>query len=128
MGCHADEMTYVIPICYAYDGTYIYGRTYEGLKIRLLRKNPNVCFQVESIENMARWKSVIGWGVFEELADSEKRDKAVNVLKDRIGAVVESNDLLRSQYWPFFSPDAKGIIFRIHLHEKTGRCSDSVDY
>jgi hypothetical protein len=30
IGCHADDITYVVPISYAYDGEYIYGRTYEG--------------------------------------------------------------------------------------------------
>ncbi|HRN57237.1 pyridoxamine 5'-phosphate oxidase family protein [Agriterribacter sp.] len=128
MGCHANETTYVIPICYAYDGIYIYGRTYEGLKLQLLRKNPNVCFQIESIESMIRWKSVICWGIFEELTNNEKRNRAIDVLQNRIVAVVNSKDLLQSQYWPFSTPESKGIIFCIHLHKKTGRYSDSVNY
>lgn len=128
MGCHANETTYVIPICYAYDGIYIYGRTYEGLKLQLLRKNPNVCFQIESIESMIRWKSVICWGVFEELTDDEKRNRAIDVLQNRIVAVVNSKDLLQSKYWPFSTPDSKGIIFGIQLHKKTGRYSNSVNY
>ncbi|MEJ0105912.1 MAG: pyridoxamine 5'-phosphate oxidase family protein [Bacteroidota bacterium] len=32
IGCHAEGVTYVVPISYAYDGEYIYGRTFEGMK------------------------------------------------------------------------------------------------
>lgn len=126
IGCHADNITYVVPICYAYDGKCIYGRTYDGMKMKMVRENPNVCFQVEYIENMVKWKSVICWGEFEELTDIDKRNKAIRVLQDRILAVVESNALKQSPYWPFSISDldnVKGIIFRIHLNKKTGRVS-----
>ena len=128
LGCHADSMTYVIPICYAYDGTCIYGRTYEGLKIQLLRKELTVCFQVDNIVSMVKWKSVIGWGVFEELTDNHERERAIGILKDRIVAVVKNTDLLESRYWPFSTPDSEGIIFCIHLNKRTGRSSDTENH
>ena len=59
IGCHDNGLTYVVPISYAYDGNFIYGHTSEGMKIRIMRKNPNVCFQVDEMENMGNWKSVI---------------------------------------------------------------------
>ncbi|MBZ4188919.1 pyridoxamine 5'-phosphate oxidase family protein [Niabella beijingensis] len=123
LGCHAEGVTYVIPICYAYDGTYIYGRTYEGMKINIIRKNPEVCFQVESIKNMIQWQSVIGWGKFEELKNDDVRNNAILVLQSRISAVVDSSQLKTSPYWPFAAPGTKGIVFRVHLIEKTGRWS-----
>ncbi|ANH82746.1 hypothetical protein A8C56_18765 [Niabella ginsenosidivorans] len=123
LGCHAEGITYVIPICYAYDGTFIYGRTYEGLKIKMIRKNPDVCFQVESIKNMIQWESVIGWGKFEELTDDGQREAAIRTLKERITAIVKSDELRGSPYWPFSAPGSKGILFRIRLNKKTGRSS-----
>ena len=33
-----------------------------------MRANPFVCFEVEDIDDLANWHSVIAWGVFEELA------------------------------------------------------------
>jgi len=126
MGCHADDITYVVPICYAYDGKCIYGRTYEGMKMKIVRENPDVCFQVEYIKNMANWQSVICWGQFEELTDITKRNEAIHILQERIIAVVESNDLKHSPYWPFSITDldnVKGIFFCIHLNKKTGRFS-----
>ena len=34
----------------------------------MMRANPFVCFEVEDIDDLANWHSVIAWGVFEELA------------------------------------------------------------
>lgn len=32
IGCHADGVTYVIPVSYAYDGACIYVHSQEGMK------------------------------------------------------------------------------------------------
>lgn len=41
---------------------------HEGQKLHMMRANPFVCFEVEDIDDLANWHSVIAWGVFEELA------------------------------------------------------------
>jgi len=58
IGCHADHITYIVPISYAYDGEYIYAITREGMKINIMRQNPQVCFEVEQIPDMANWQSL----------------------------------------------------------------------
>jgi nitroimidazol reductase NimA-like FMN-containing flavoprotein (pyridoxamine 5'-phosphate oxidase superfamily) len=126
IGCHADNTTYVVPICYAYDNNCIYGRTYEGMKLEIMRKNPTVCFQIEYIENMVKWQSVVCWGEFEEVTDMNKRNSAIEVLKKRISVSLEENALKHSAYWPFSINDLdniEGIVFCIHLNKKTGRLS-----
>jgi nitroimidazol reductase NimA-like FMN-containing flavoprotein (pyridoxamine 5'-phosphate oxidase superfamily) len=128
MGCSANGVPYVIPICYAYSHGRIYGRTYEGKKLDMLRENANVCFQVENIENMLKWKSAICWGRFEELTDNDNRNEAVQVLQSRITAVIESDVLRQSLHWPFSITDqtsAKGIFFCIQVTKMTGRISNS---
>jgi hypothetical protein len=65
IGCQADGKVYVAPITYAYDADYIYCLRIEGMKINFMRINPNVCFEVESVESMAHWRSVILWGRIE---------------------------------------------------------------
>src|SRR5215204_7126447 len=90
IGCHANDITYVVPISYAYDGTYIYGHTREGMKVDLMRINPAVCFQVDDMKDMANWKSVIAWGDFEEVRDNAGRDKALQYLTDRILPIISS--------------------------------------
>ena len=125
LGCHADGKTYVVPVSYAYDGKYIYVRSFEGLKISMMRKNPNVCFQVDSFEDMADWKSVITWGVFEELTNEEERNDGLKILINRILPGISSETMKISPAWPFPTHDytkIEGIVFRIRLTEKTGRC------
>jgi uncharacterized protein len=124
IGCHAKDMTYIVPICYAYDGECIYARTYEGLKIKMMRENPNVCFQVEYMESMVNWKTVICWGKYEELTGINKRDQGIQILHSRVLPLIKSKTLKLSPHWPFSSIDSdntKGIVFCIHLSEKTGR-------
>jgi nitroimidazol reductase NimA-like FMN-containing flavoprotein (pyridoxamine 5'-phosphate oxidase superfamily) len=124
LGCHADGRTYVVPISYAYDGGFIYARTFEGLKISIMRKNPRVCFQIDEMENMANWKSVVTWGTFEELTNQDERNAGLQKLINRILPEISSDTVKLSPQWPFPTDDytkIKGIVFRIRLTEKTGR-------
>lgn len=57
----------IIPITYVFDGKSIYCRSYEGTKIRVMRKNPSVCFQMDFISSLTNWYSVLAWGVYEEM-------------------------------------------------------------
>jgi hypothetical protein len=124
LGCHADGFTYVVPMSYAYDGEYIYGHTLEGMKLNLMRKNPNVCFEVDDMLDMANWKSVVTWGIFEELVEGPDRNKALKNLIDRTLPLISSETTHLSPQWPFPSNDndqIKGVVFRIRLMEKSGR-------
>jgi uncharacterized protein len=47
IGCHGEGRTYIVPITYVFDGDAVYGHSAEGLKIRMMRANPNVCFEVD---------------------------------------------------------------------------------
>jgi nitroimidazol reductase NimA-like FMN-containing flavoprotein (pyridoxamine 5'-phosphate oxidase superfamily) len=124
IGCHADGITYVVPISYAYKDDCIYGRTMEGMKVAMMRKNPQVCFEVDHMKDMANWKSVIAWGKFEELHDKAERDKALQCLVDRMLPLISSSTTHLSPEWPFPLNDIssiEGIVFRITLSDKTGR-------
>ena len=124
IGCHANGQTYVVPVSYAYDGTYIYGRTFEGMKIDMMRTNPQVCFEVDDTKNLANWQSVIAWGKYEELSDETQRKKAIKILMNRHLPLISSETTHLGGIWPFSPEDLntiKGIIFRIFLKEKTGR-------
>ena len=124
IGCHTADKVYVVPISYAYDGEYIYGHAFEGLKIDMMRQNPSVCFEVDDTHNLATWQSVICWGHFEELAQGASREAAVHILEKRVLPVLHSQTMRLESTWPFHSGHnevIKGIIFRIKLGEKTGR-------
>ena len=83
LGCHAEGTTYVVPVSYYYDGELIYGYTKEGLKTELISKNPSVCFQVDRIENISNWQSVIVQGEFQILKGSEG-ERALQLLTNRM--------------------------------------------
>lgn len=124
IGCHADGTTYIVPISYAYDGTYVYAHTYDGLKMQLMRKNPKVCFEVDTMENMANWQSVICKGEFEEVTDPVERNAAIEHLMLRRLPYITSELVKLTPYWPFQTNDTDsvdGIIFRVRLLEKSGR-------
>jgi uncharacterized protein len=124
IGCHADGITYVVPISYAYKDGCIYGRTMEGMKVAMMRKNPNVCFEVDHMKDMANWKSVIAWGKFEELRDKTERAKGLQCLVDRMLPLISSSTTHLTPEWPFPLNDIssiEGIVFRITLTNKTGR-------
>lgn len=124
IGCHHQEVTYVVPISYAYDGAYVYAHTYEGMKTDIMRKNPAVCFEVDTLKDMANWKSVIAWGTYEEL-QGEERIKALHTLLNRPLPLVSSITTHLGEHWPFSAESVEkvgGIVFRIALVKKTGRC------
>jgi len=78
IGCYADGKIYVVPVTYVYDDAYIYAHSKEGLKVQMMRKSPQVCFQVDAMENMTNWRSVIVWGEYQEL----KRKRAKGRYED----------------------------------------------
>ncbi|HEY6978051.1 MAG TPA: pyridoxamine 5'-phosphate oxidase family protein [Chitinophagaceae bacterium] len=128
IGCHTSDQVYVVPVSYAYDGKYVYVRSFEGKKMEIMRSNPKVCFEVDETQNMANWKSVIAWGEFEELTDKTERNKALKVLIDRHLPLLSSSTTHLGDIWPFPPEDIstiKGVVFRILLKEKTGRFEKS---
>ncbi|TLP81750.1 pyridoxamine 5'-phosphate oxidase family protein [Maribacter sp. ACAM166] len=124
IGCHADGMTYVVPMTYAYDGEYVYGHTKEGIKINMMRKNGKVCFEVDVMENMSNWRSIIAQGLFEELKDPKARRAGMQKLIDRVlplmtGETTVSHSMTDGH--GKYIEAMKGVVYRIKLTEKTGR-------
>ena len=125
LGCHANGKTYVVPINYVYNSGYVYCHTHEGAKVKIMRENPNVCFETDVQETPYTWKSVIGWGEFEELKEEGDRTRAFDILLG--GSFPFLSKALKTElgaHYPFLPDnldDIGGITFRIRLEEKTGR-------
>ncbi|MFV0467892.1 MAG: pyridoxamine 5'-phosphate oxidase family protein [Dysgonomonas sp.] len=93
-----NNMPFLVPLFYAYDGKYIYFHSAKaGTKIEILKKNNNVCFEI-SIDNgvvedekacdfEAKHRTVIGFGkaVFLENEEDKIRvlDKIVAQFTDK---------------------------------------------
>lgn len=125
IGCYANNKVLIIPVTYVFSQKYIYGHSWEGTKIDMMRKNPQVCFQVDSIDNLANWRSVIAWGTFEELKTQTAQTKAVQLLNDRLAPLMLGETVNVSS--EFADPPhvvqkkKKPILYRIGLTEITGR-------
>ena len=125
IGCHTNDLTYVVPTSYAYEDGCVYAHTHEGMKVNMMRQNPKVCFAVYNMENMANWQSVVAWGNFEEITNAAEREKALKVLLKRNLPIITSKTVELTPDWPFVPKDLNGsitgIVFRIKLNIKTGK-------
>ncbi len=121
IGCHQNGKTYVVPVAYAFDGTHIYAHSRLGLKIKVMRTNPRVCFQVDMIDNLANWRSVLLHGDYEELTTTVKQLKAYELLKSRLSPISTSDAARPVQNPPPGEKKLRPIFFRIAITEKSGR-------
>lgn len=127
LGCHADGVTYVVPIHYAYEHGRVYGHTGVGKKIAMMRKNPSVCLEIDRIGGLFDWESVIAWGTFRELEGDEARhalDFLVLTLQrwaavhDEGTRLVLEERMLRGPYIQGRTP----VVYCIEISHSTGRC------
>lgn len=84
IACVADGMPYIVPINYVYDGHQVISHSAPGKKIAIMRKNPTVCFQVDEIQNIFKWQSVIAWGRFEEITEMSEKEQAMQAIIHRV--------------------------------------------
>jgi len=125
IACYADGRIYIVPINYAYNGVYLFGHSARGKKIDMMRRNPEVCFEVDDIQSIFRWKSVIAWGRFEEITDMDEKQQAMQAIIHRIMPLAENAPDHPSHGITEKESDVGSkvelIVYKIALAEKTGR-------
>lgn len=126
IGCSYGEKTYVVPVNYVYDGKYIIGHSLPGMKIRMMRKNPDICFEVDEMKSFTKWKTVIAWGQYQELTDERDRYMAMKLFVDRTLRLKMSEtaippEISEKRVHPRSPGNIKPIIYRVVITEKTGR-------
>jgi uncharacterized protein len=115
LGCHADGVTYVVPLIYAYEDGAVVAVTTEGRKTAMLRANPRVCVEVDEYDadGKGSWRSVIAYGSYEELS-GDSIEPALALMRERFartaGRTAEPRQL---------GPDV--VVLRITLDELSGR-------
>ncbi len=123
VGCHSNGYTYVVPITYAYDGDAVIGYSPDGLKLWMMRENPKVCVEVDHIDDLANWRSVVASGTFQELSGAEAED-ALARLRARLASGKISATALPSHG---LDSHARALnlkrfsVYRIRLGQKSGR-------
>ena len=102
-----DGRPYVVPLAYGYDGDAVYAHSGPGRKIRLMRAQPLVSFEVDRAEADDRWRSVIAEGLYDELTDPVARGRALRVIYPPPREI------------PPLGPET--VVYRIRLTAKSGR-------
>jgi len=91
------DLPYIIPFNYGYrDGCLFIHSAPEGKKIDLLRKNKQVCFEVEDTVEIikgkqacdwtTRYRSLVGYGNVEILSDEASKKQGLEVIMAQHGA------------------------------------------
>jgi len=124
IACVAGDKPYIIPVTYVYDGKDIIGQAREGMKVDIMRANPNVCFEVDAISNMANWQSVVLSGTFIELKGKEAQ-KARDYLFRHVWPLLTSSTIHPHEHGVSGKPDdsnrIKPVMYRIKIDKKSGR-------
>jgi nitroimidazol reductase NimA-like FMN-containing flavoprotein (pyridoxamine 5'-phosphate oxidase superfamily) len=124
IGCYADDKIYVVPVAYIYDDGCLLGHTIRGMKTSMLKKNPKCCFEVDSMQNMSNWQSVIAWGKFEELEGDEARTALKKLVSKLMPMMSGQNNQHVEEIETLHKLEAlhvKATVYRINIEEKTGR-------
>jgi hypothetical protein len=118
LGCHADGVTYVVPLIYAFEDGAVVAVTTEGRKTAMLRENRRVCVEVDEYDadGKGSWRSVIAYGTFEELTD-DAVEPALALLRERFSRTA-GRAAGRRQLGPGV------VVLRIVLDEVSGRAVD----
>lgn len=126
LACTDGEQPYIVPVTYSFDGKYIYGQSNEGTKLEMMRKNPNVCFEVDVMMDMRNWQSVLVYGTFEELSNAEA-EKAREILFSSVYSLATSSTVHMYEHGanghtPLDdSTRVKQVMYRIKINKVTGR-------
>lgn len=122
------EKPYIVPVNYGYrEGCLYIHSAPEGRKMELLRRNPEVCFEVEdrveilkgekACDWSTRYRSVVGYGQVEIVSDDAGKQKGLEVLMAQHGAA----DLLE------FDPGntKRMVILKIRITSMSGKRSSN---
>lgn len=126
LACSDGKYPYIVPVTFSYDGNYIYAQSIEGKKLDVLRKNPNVCFEVDIANDISNWQSAVVYGQFEEL-EKEAAEEARTILFDKAMPLMTKSMIHQHEHdegQGHELPDknrVKPIMFRIKINEKSGR-------
>lgn len=106
----------IVPLGYVYHDEWLACRTQEGSKVSVLRHSPYVAFEVDEVEGLFDWKSVVVQGSwYEEDLPTEGREETLAALRSVAPDVLTPDDPT-----PF-----RDVLFRIHIREMTGRAAST---
>lgn len=106
---------YLVPVNFLYRDEAIYVHSLPGKKLEALRENGKACLQVEEIENICRWQSVIAFGDFEEIKSINKILEIMREFAKKFERLTPVEAMIEEKW------NAGGtVVFRINVNRVTG--------
>ena len=120
---------YVVPITYFHDteGQCILGYSAKGHKIDAMKKHGNVALQVDDIQSIQKWRSVVVHGQFEELEGSTAKKYVHKFAEGVQNTIVKAKGEKPKFIQDFTSRLQEGaipVVYRIHISDITGKFRD----
>lgn len=115
LGCILNGEPYIVPINYYLEDNFAYSHSLPGLKIDALRINPHACLQRDDLEESFRWRSVLAFGKYEEIRDTEDREFILGKLLRRFPMLTPVESAIAEDGSP---PSV--IVFRIRIERISG--------
>ena len=78
LACSCENQPYIVPVYFVYENSYLYGFTTLGQKVEWMRSNPRVCVELDEFVDDTRWMSIIIFGSYEELPDTQEDEGRFN--------------------------------------------------
>jgi hypothetical protein len=107
----------IVPLNYAYEDDWLYGRTSPSEKLITLSQHRWVAFEVDEVEDWLEWRSVVVRGslyqLTDDLAQPGARVHAMEVLRRRMPAAFADDDPVAF----------RTVLFGLHIDSMTGRRS-----
>lgn len=119
LACSRYDQAYIVPIFIQFDDDHLYSFATVGQKIDWMRSNPKVCIEVDDIQDVRHWTSVVAFGLYEELTDAPEHRAG----RERARELLES----RGEFWfPAAAKLTSGehavpVVFRIKIDRISGR-------
>ncbi|MGZ7109671.1 MAG: pyridoxamine 5'-phosphate oxidase family protein [Methanobacterium sp.] len=126
IGLSDDNKPYIVPMNFVFKTNRLYLHSArEGRKIEIIRKNNNVCFEIDiktelitskiACDWSMRYLCIIGYGKAHLIIDSEEKRKALDIIMDKYSPDSSFD----------YSDDSisKVIIIEVKIMEMTGKKS-----
>jgi uncharacterized protein len=113
LGCSDHGRPYIVPVHYMFENDCVYVQSPPGHKIDVLRDNPNACLQVDEVRDDAHWRSVLAFGLYEEVKDIKERERVMADMFKRWPRATGAESQTKKA-----APDT--VIFRIRVTDITG--------
>ena len=109
------------PVHYVYADGWLHGRTAPGAKIAVLRHHPWVAFEVDEVEGLFDWRSVVVHGaVYIPDPDGSPTDREAHA-----ATLAHLRQLVPDTLTTGDPAPHRLLLFRIHIDDISGRAAES---